>query len=159
MKLREALPTEMFTVLCANFFIWTMGRDGVREEDNYWYLLPAIREGKTERNRGRSSTPTLLIRIPLSAPCPLNERWSQNTHTSTRQRLCSPISFLSSYLNQTIKLAVKWLYCTTLDFAFFRGLHNILSMIHNYRNWMSRMFLVGADKEREKYRRQSSVGK
>lgn len=34
-ELRAALPAEVFTLLGSSFFIWTMGRDGVREADNY----------------------------------------------------------------------------------------------------------------------------
>lgn len=88
-----------------SFFIWTMGRDGVREADNYWYLLPAIREGETERNRGRSSTPTLLIKNSLSAPCSLNKRQSHSHTEHTHEHKAKTVftfSFLSSHFNKTI---------------------------------------------------------
>lgn len=51
-----------------------LGKDGAGEADNYWYLLPAIRERSRDMYRGRNSISTLLIRNSPSALCSLNKR-------------------------------------------------------------------------------------
>lgn len=99
---------------------------------------------ETERSRGRSLTPTLLIKKSLSALCSLTKRRPHSRAEHTREyeakHCVRHFLFPSSYSNQT------WKYLLRLC----RRSHNILSMIHNYRNWMGCGFGRGGGLIREK---------
>lgn len=108
-----------------------LGKDGAGEADNYWYLLPAIRERRRDVYRGGGSISTLLIRNSPSALCSLNKRsHSLTEHAHTRHKL---------QFYQAVKQLAMPEDCYTLDFAPLRRSSNIWSL-HTVNEWAEGLY-------------------